>query len=367
MFQIAREWEGKNTTLDGFGRQALSSLRGLTSLYHASHQTSYIGVRRLTHERESGTGEDLLKMPRVGRTWLEDTVEALSQLGGKARWTDLANKVVEIREGRGQYAGWENLQVSHTLWANCDGRGRALFTKPSRGIYELVRTALAESFESPGASTLPLEVFTDVAATEGVSSDEQQQSEEFASILTSFETLVFSTGATETLAGDFLKDQPWILGAQYHEVHPEEQLGLHGRTDFLAERSTGWDLIELKSPSAPLFVDLREEGMKAWSETLKNAVSQMMHYLSRSDILYLSQQHETHRSVLHPEGIIVVGRSLPEERDALRIHGRFLNQIQILTYDHLIADARSMLSHLRASGVNQMPRSTGEGPSGGHT
>jgi hypothetical protein len=153
--------------------------------------------------------------------------------------------------------------------------------------------------------------------------------------------------------GDYklpLKENPWIFGPYYVDVWAEEEIVL-GINDFLLKRVDGlFDFVEVKKPIPKLFVDKGKRGK--WGMELKNAVSQVMHYLTEYDKLDMAKSYidkyyrgidTTKEGVFLPSGIILIGRRNEDETQLLQIHNAHLNRITIITYDDLIDCAKNSL------------------------
>lgn len=277
-------------------------------------------------------------------TWLEDVINVLESLGGEARWTELVEETIKYRKEKGEYISplkhSVNIRINFTLNENRDGNGRDIFTKVSSGLYKLKVPNLEEWQQT-------IEEYSDEVIDEIEEEELKNGIESKLSKLDNFLEIISTTTANETIAGNFLKDNPWIFGLEYLKTIPEEKIGLNGRTDFLLEGIDGnFNIVELKGPNENIFIKSVEQNFFRWSATCKDAVSQMMFYLSKYDTLYLFQKEETKRDVLYPNGIIIIGRNKDENQKPLSIHNNFINRMQILTYDHIIESCRQSLKNI---------------------
>jgi len=132
----------------------------------------------------------------------------------------------------------------------------------------------------------------------------------------------------------FLKDNIWMFGTAYTRLSKSEKwMTIKSRNDFLLRRSDGYfDILDLKSPRFDLFVNIRG-GKRAISKDLKDAISQVMVYLSEARTYYLSIKEQTGMDIYFPKGIIVIGKRSEKDKAMLKIHNEFLNKIEIWTYD----------------------------------
>ena len=271
-------------------------------------------------------------------TWLDDTVIALKNLGGEARLKDIVNEVIEIRSKKSEYTSWTHLNVSQILKNNGNGYGKNKFNRVRRGVYQLKSSTSKSLFE-----------WDDEPSVSEVQNDdvEFQEIKKEANVIEQFESIIKDPVTKEKNIGDFLKKNPFVLGLNYLNASSEDKIGLNGRTDFLMENSVGnYDVIELKGPNEDIFTQEKNGNYYIWTQTLKNAISQMMSYLYKYDILYLSQKEEAKKDVLYPKGIIVVGKRNEEERKALKIHNHFLNHIKIKTYDDILDEIKVSVDNL---------------------
>ena len=159
-----------------------------------------------------------------------------------------------------------------------------------------------------------------------------------------FKKLLNDPKINETKIHKFLKENTWMFGTNYTRMFKSEKwITIRSKYDFLLKRFDGYfDILELKSPKAELFVKTRGK-KRALSKELKNAISQAMIYLAEARIHYLSIEKETGLDVYFPEGIIVIGRRKEEDKELLRIHNEFLHNIEIWTYDDLLDTAKKTI------------------------
>ncbi len=158
-------------------------------------------------------------------------------------------------------------------------------------------------------------------------------------------------GTGERELHTFLKENFWIFGMHYTATSSQAKIGFRHRGDFLLQRDDGYfDIVEIKSPKDDVFT--RYEKL---SPTLKDAISQMMIYLHKCDILYSTHITELKRDILKPKGIIVVGMKSKESTETkdditmtveenLRVHNSFLNNIQIITFDQLYDNVKHTIN-----------------------
>lgn len=272
-------------------------------------------------------------------TWMSDTISALRHLGGKARLSEIVVQVAKIRSSKNEHIGWVSLTVGLILNKNRDGYGQNIFTKVSRGVYQLKDPYLLK-FTEPPIQTLEKWGVKEIEQFE----HEIQQETNF---LKQFEKIIDSAETTERDIGEFLKKNPSIFGLHYVNASSEDKIGLNGRTDFLMEKVDGYyDIIELKGPNDKIFSQDKERNYLVWTPVAKNAICQIINYLNKYDLLYLSQKEETQKDVLYPKGIIVMGKRTEAEKKVLKIHNHFLNHIEIKTYNDIFDDIKTSIDNL---------------------
>ncbi len=219
---------------------------------------------------------------------------------------------------------------------NRDGNGRNIFTKVSRGVYRLKTLSQYHPLETWFKKLPKIE---EQEFHNGIKSK--------LSKLNIFLDIISKDGSTETEVGNYLKNEPWIFSLEYLKASSEDKIGLNGRTDFLLEKTIGeFDLVELKGPNEKIFIKSDTHDYSRLSAKSKDALSQMINYLSKYDKYYLFQKEETKRDVLYPQGIIVIGRENDTDRQALSSHNNFLNRIKFTTYDHLIQSCQTSLLNI---------------------
>jgi len=142
----------------------------------------------------------------------------------------------------------------------------------------------------------------------------------------------------------------WLFGLEYSSLKSEVWFPPGSRDfrfDLMLKRFDGFnDLVELKSPNAPLFA--REAGRK-WRLTrpLSQALGQVIAYLNACDNF---QSHD----IFRPKAFIVIGKASidnPAQRRLLQSH---MSQVEVLTYSSLIERGRSLLAHV--GGARRNPR-----------
>ena len=176
----------------------------------------------------------------------------------------------------------------------------------------------------------------------------------FKEDLAEFKTKLDSR-VSETAIHDWLRERVWVFGTDYVNQQPKSfsEVGwVRSRFDFFLQRvDSFFDIVELKSPVAKLFV--RKEGSEErifpsrsspLSSELQKSISQMMGYLERAALYENTMLRDRGILVHKPKGIIVIGRTQTDEREAVRTLNSYLHQIEILTYDDLMNRGKELVS-----------------------
>lgn len=159
----------------------------------------------------------------------------------------------------------------------------------------------------------------------------------------------------ETEMHAWLKDRVWVFGTDYLNQQPKSfsEVGwMKSRFDFFLQRvDSFFDVIELKSPSVKLFVRKKHVGERIFpsrdsplSTNLQKSISQMIGYLERAALYENAVLRDRGILVHKPKGVIVIGRTEVDEKEAVRTLNSYLHQIEILTYDDLLYRAREFVS-----------------------
>jgi hypothetical protein len=160
-----------------------------------------------------------------------------------------------------------------------------------------------------------------------------------------FEKLLKRKKRKEKEIQKFLYKQFWMFGSNYRYARKETKAGMKGRNDFLLEKETGYhDIVELKKPEHKVFTKSKFPSM---SKELKDAISQMVRYFDYYYKNYLSHKDQTNLDVYYPDGLVVIGRRLENERSFLEAHKAVFTKIKILTYDDVLDRAKQTLKTIK--------------------
>ena len=156
---------------------------------------------------------------------------------------------------------------------------------------------------------------------------------------------------TESYWQDWFEKNKWILGSEYLKILDERTIDSNNIADYLMEAFDGFlDVVEIKKPN----------GLKFWMESLDHnnyvpssdlikAITQCQNYLyeierESNSAKFLERTQGT--KIIKPRCLLVFGRSKnwnDRQKEAYRILNSSFNQINILTYDHLLARAKNIM------------------------
>ena len=176
----------------------------------------------------------------------------------------------------------------------------------------------------------------------------------YQSDLDKFKGLIETEGTDEQDIQDFLEKHVWLIGFEYLDSQPKKPSQFtfeDSRFDFLLQRfDTDFDIVELKKPSARLFVGSGSTESPSRStpqaSDLSHAISQAIHYLD----LMISKREQLRNNgvdITYPRAVIIAGRTRnSEEKKRLGILTAYLHRIEVRSYDEVIDKAKTVISNL---------------------
>lgn len=148
----------------------------------------------------------------------------------------------------------------------------------------------------------------------------------------------------ESFWQDWFSKNKWVLGSEYLQIINERHINVDNIADYLMEAFDGFvDIVEIKRPGIDkLWNDTLDHGNYIPTSELTKAIIQCQNYIyeiekQSNSIDFL--ERVKNKKVIKPRCLLVFGRSNSwnnEQRKAYRILNASLNQITILTYDHLL-------------------------------
>jgi hypothetical protein len=166
------------------------------------------------------------------------------------------------------------------------------------------------------------------------------------------ETLLDTGESNEERYQEWLEKHTWALGNVYVRRDAVRRISAADDIDVLVESALNGlrDVYELKRPDAPVLNYDKEHKSFYWTSVVTKAIGQCHRYL---DVLHdkLRTGLDDHPEIVayHPRAVIIVGRSNSWNRQQFHaLHGlnARLHSISVMTYDQLLSQCRTMLSHV---------------------
>lgn len=173
------------------------------------------------------------------------------------------------------------------------------------------------------------------------------------------EAALESGASDEQFYQEWCEKHGWVFGNAYAVRDDVRTIAVGDQVDLLLKNTAHGlrDIIELKRPDMDVIKFDKDHKSYYWSRNVSIAVGQCHRYL---DVL-----HDDARTGLrdnpqvvayHPRAFIVIGRSVDwsgEEHRALHGLNARLHSIQVMTYDHLLAQAQQVLKLLSSDAGNE--------------
>ncbi len=151
----------------------------------------------------------------------------------------------------------------------------------------------------------------------------------------------------------WLTENYWVFGSNYKRPIPKAKINIEGSMpDFIFPSIDGCvDGIDIKKPNIEEIIvkDADHSSSFYWSRDINKAIGQVVNYLYDMDENRLKLAEILRVNIARPRGIIIAGRSnnwTAEQLKAYRKLSFSLHGIEIITYDHLLERARSLISVL---------------------
>jgi hypothetical protein len=153
-----------------------------------------------------------------------------------------------------------------------------------------------------------------------------------------------------------LRENTWIFGGANVSVIPESRIDMGHVADIPFEVEGGFmDLVELKKPDFSFWTMTRHG--TPWKyrgkfltphPELNGAIAQTRHYILQAEKHVANTDFQRQHGVvpLKPRGLVVHGRSASwgtDEWEAFRLLNDGLHGVQVITFDHLLAQGRRSL------------------------
>ena len=157
--------------------------------------------------------------------------------------------------------------------------------------------------------------------------------------------------ADESLYQSWCERHSWAFGNAYVVNDQVRAISASDKIDLLLPRNLGGfrDLIELKRPDKQILIWDQAHKSWHWSADVSRAIGQCHRYLDvlHSEVGLSGLRDAPDVIAYHPRATIVIGRSedwTDEKQRALHGLNRRLADISVISYDHLLAQARRTLA-----------------------
>ena len=168
-------------------------------------------------------------------------------------------------------------------------------------------------------------------------------------IITEFEQKI-SSSEPESFWQDWFNKNKWVLGSEYIKILTERNIDEHHIADYIMQSFDGFlDLVEIKVPSLRFWTGPDSHGNYTPSAELVSAITQCLNYLYRiekqTDSLDFHQRVSGVK-IVKPKCMLVYGRSNnwdEQQKESFRVLNAAYQQINIITYDQLLARAKHLL------------------------
>lgn len=148
---------------------------------------------------------------------------------------------------------------------------------------------------------------------------------------------------------EWFKRNDWVLGSEFVRILGEREIDTANITDYLMQAYDGFlDIVEIKRPQGSLrfWADGQDHGNCVPSPDLTKAVTQATKYIyeverEANSVKFLEQVGNV--KTIKPRCILIFGRSSnwnDEQKEAYRILNSSYHNLMILTYDHVLKQAK---------------------------
>ncbi len=163
---------------------------------------------------------------------------------------------------------------------------------------------------------------------------------------------MLSANLTEHVWQAWLKNNSWILGSEFVKILDEREIDTANISDYLMEAYDGFlDIIEIKRPSEDLqfWSATKDHGNFVISSDLVKAITQSTKYIYEVEKESNSDKFIKRMGgirTIKPRCVLIFGRSNDwddDKKEAYRILNSSYHDLTILTYDHVLNRAKTIL------------------------
>lgn len=153
----------------------------------------------------------------------------------------------------------------------------------------------------------------------------------------------------------WFEENSWVLGSDFVEILDERRIDIKNITDYLIKSYDGFlDIIEIKKPEEgklDFWSKSRDHDNVVPSSSLVKAITQATKYIYEIERESNSNKflERVKVPIVKPRSILIFGRSSnwsDEEKEAYRIINSSYHNLLIMTYDHVLDRAKTILKKL---------------------
>ena len=155
----------------------------------------------------------------------------------------------------------------------------------------------------------------------------------------------------EKVFHNWIENNLWIFGVEYHKKHPFRKIGENNsQADLLFETVDGFlSLIEIKRPNTKYKLFRHDSSHRCYFPTsdFSEAIGQCLIYLQRIEDYKKSIEDKHSIRILRPRIRLIIGRTKDfnkEQNEALHFLNSSLHDIDIVSYDQLLENGRKIIS-----------------------
>lgn len=280
--------------------------------------------------------------------YYDDIVELYNYLNSisiiRDNTREVTNKFIELDEGNRQIVDLVvkgNSKLLHSILRKIESEEKQKILLSTLTNAELSDLSAAIKFAQNSSSLKALQSLIDLEESGNI----------VTSVLFHSGLLRYKAGQPEKIFQNWIDSNIWTLGTDYIKKHSARKIGINTISDVIMESTDGFiDLIELKLPSADIFSYDKSHKCHYPSPSLSLVLGQCLHYLKKLDDYKLLLEKEYKFKVLSPRIKIIIGRThnfSDEKCEALRMLNSNLSNIQVISYDYLLACGNTILSYYK--------------------
>jgi len=179
------------------------------------------------------------------------------------------------------------------------------------------------------------------------------EKDNFIEYINSDETLIdYKANQPEKVFQNWIEKNLWVFGVEYNKKHPFRKIGEDGsQADIILETADGFlSLIEIKRPISKSKLLRYDNSHRCYypSSTLSEAIGQCLIYLQRIEDFKKTIENNHSVRILRPRVRLIIGRTNdlePQEREFFHFINSSLHDIDIISYDQLIENAKKIISY----------------------